>query len=109
MIDMMKSPPKGFEEVVIHHFRLKASEITRQVGAWSSCASIRAELAEKLTRANYCSGSTGTAHRLSEKLLKICLPKAFKTASACFALQLSLELLVLPILTVIIILRLNVF
>jgi baculoviral IAP repeat-containing protein 6 len=39
MLEMIRHPPKGFEEIVATHFRLKKDEIRRQLAHWVGAAS----------------------------------------------------------------------
>ena len=44
MIEVIKSPPKGFESVVQTHFSLKKEEIIQQVAKWSTEISNKPEM-----------------------------------------------------------------
>jgi hypothetical protein len=39
MIEMLKNPPKGFENVVKMHFKLRKQSISRQITRWAEEAS----------------------------------------------------------------------
>ena len=39
MVEMLRHPPKGFEEIVTTHFRLKKDEIRQQVAHWVGASS----------------------------------------------------------------------
>ena len=49
MVEMLRNPPKGFEEIVKTHFRLKKDEIHQQVAHWVAASSpARQSLFKKL-------------------------------------------------------------